>query len=126
MEDDRRSNYRAAAAESRPASLVIDGRRATGYIVDESSGGLCFLATSSFPAEENAQGALAEWDGVPIAVSVAYVEVTALRTRIGLRRNEGRPVRTHRQRTKLRPRVAIVVIGALAGVALGLLLVRFT
>jgi hypothetical protein len=119
MEAERRSNYRAQAAESRPATLVIGDRRAEGYIVDESAGGLCFLAIASFAVEEHAEGELTELHNLPTAVVVAYVEPSSLRTRIGLRRNES-ATGPRRGRTSFR-RAAMATAGVLAGVALGLL-----
>jgi hypothetical protein len=122
MEEERRSNYRAHAAESRPATLVVAGRRTSGYILDESSGGLCFLAISNFPVDENAEGELAEVNNLPLSVRVAYVESSEARTRIGLRRDEGALAR--RRAGAFRPWAGVVAFGVLAGLALGLLIVR--
>jgi hypothetical protein len=124
MEEDRRSNYRAHATESRPATLVVGERRCSGYILDESSGGLCFLAISNFPVEENAQGELAETSDVPIAVRVAYVEESSLRTRIGLRRDETKLVRGRGFGGAFRSWAVMATVAALAGAALGLLMIR--
>jgi hypothetical protein len=124
MEDERRSTYRAQTAESRPATLRIGGRSASGYILDESSGGLCFLATSAFPAAEDEQAELTEINNGPTVVRVAYVEQSSLRTRIGLRRSDTEPGRGRPRKGSIRPWLTMATIGALAGLALGLLVVR--
>jgi hypothetical protein len=124
MDAENRSNYRAKAIEDRPAWLVIGRCAHSGLVLDESAGGFCFLATSDFPIEENSEGWLTETDGVPIAVFVAHVERTALRARIGLRRNETPTAGAHRQKSKPRMRGALVGMAVAAGLAIGLLIIR--
>jgi hypothetical protein len=129
MNEDRRGNYRAASADERAGWLVFGRRAYHGTIADESSGGFCFITPEKFDVEGGDDGTLAASDGLSATVRVAYIDSSSGSTRVGLHRTEmiREEVTPRRKRTPFRfPRLTIIAIGVLAGLALGLLVVRHT
>jgi hypothetical protein len=126
MNEDRRDNYRAAI-ENENGRLDFGRRSCYGTIENESAGGFCFITSGPFDIEVGAVGKVAGNNRFPSAVQVAYVEPLAECSRIGLQRTE--MIRTEwkpavRPALFRIPRLTLVAIGVLAGLALGLLVVR--
>ena len=126
MNENRRDNYRAAI-ENEIGRLDFGRRSGYGTIENESAGGFCFITTVPFDLEVGAEGKVTGNNRFPTAVRVAYVEPSAGGTRIGLQRTEmirteSKPAATARWFRI--PRLTLVAIGVLAGLALGLLVVR--
>jgi hypothetical protein len=126
MSGDRRENYRAPI-QDQGGRLEIGRRTWWGSLEDESAGGFGFTTQDTFNIELGAEGKLVGNNRFPSAVRVAYIEASGDSTRIGLQRTEmTRPgSKPEAPEPSFRvPRLTIIAIGVLAGLALGLLIVR--